>query len=148
MGADPGRALIASPSNGSSSPATAALAPTVDVLVDHVEKSFVANGGKVVTALDKVSTTILRGEFVALIGPSGCGKSTLLRLIAGLDEPTEGMVRVRSESPKTFCARGELGIVFSRPRAAALAFCAPQRRAAARGAWPAPSSQPRRISRA
>jgi NitT/TauT family transport system ATP-binding protein len=91
------------------------LAPTVDVLVDHVEKSFVANGGKVVTALDKVSTTILRGEFVALIGPSGCGKSTLLRLIAGLDEPTEGMVRVRSESPKTFCARGELGIVFQDP---------------------------------
>src|ERR1700722_6220126 len=115
MGADQGQTLIPSPSNISSGLTTPALAPMLDVLVDRVEKTFVTKGGKVVTALDKVSTSIERGEFVALIGPSGCGKSTLLRLIAGLDEPGGGIVRVRSELPKTFCAKGELGIVFQDP---------------------------------
>ncbi len=43
-----------------------------------------------VTALDRVSLTVARGEFFSLLGPSGCGKTTLLRLIAGLDFPDSG----------------------------------------------------------
>src|SRR5271163_333380 len=48
-------------------------------------------------ALDHLTLAVRAGEMVALIGPSGCGKSTLLRLIAGLDEPTSGELRVGSE---------------------------------------------------
>lgn len=43
-------------------------------------------------AVDNVSLSIKRGDFFSLLGPSGCGKTTLLRIIAGLEDPTEGMV--------------------------------------------------------
>ena len=47
-----------------------------------------------VTALDDVSVAIRPGEFFSVLGPSGCGKTTLLRLIAGLDLPDAGSVRI------------------------------------------------------
>lgn len=48
-----------------------------------------------VTALDRVSIDIARGDFVALMGPSGSGKSTLLHIIAGIDRPTSGQCVVQ-----------------------------------------------------
>ena len=45
-----------------------------------------------VTALDALTLDIRDGEFMVLVGPSGCGKSTLLRMIAGLEEVTEGRI--------------------------------------------------------
>ncbi|WP_374018766.1 ABC transporter ATP-binding protein [Paenibacillus thiaminolyticus] len=45
-------------------------------------------------AIDRLSVTIMPGEFVSLVGPSGCGKTTILSIIAGLLEPTHGSVRV------------------------------------------------------
>lgn len=50
----------------------------------------VFDGG--VVAVDRLSLDIAAGEFVAMLGPSGCGKSTLLRMIAGLDQPSEGTI--------------------------------------------------------
>ena len=47
-----------------------------------------------VAALGPLDLRVAEGEFVAVVGPSGCGKSTLLRLIAGLEAPDEGAVRV------------------------------------------------------
>src|SRR6188474_3150856 len=55
------------------------------VVLDHVTKKF----GDVV-AVDDLTLEIADREFLVLLGPSGCGKSTALRMIAGLEEPTEG----------------------------------------------------------
>ena len=44
--------------------------------------------------MDRVSLDILRGEFFSLLGPSGCGKTTLLRVLAGLEAPSSGAVRI------------------------------------------------------
>jgi multiple sugar transport system ATP-binding protein len=57
--------------------------------LEHVRKSF---GG--VIAVDDVSLEIADGEFLVLVGPSGCGKSTLLRMIAGLEEVTDGRISI------------------------------------------------------
>ena len=58
--------------------------------LEHLTKTFA--GG--VVAVDDVSLTIADGEFMVLVGPSGCGKSTLLRMIAGLEEITEGTISI------------------------------------------------------
>src|ERR671939_618515 len=47
-----------------------------------------------VAAVDRVSLSIERGEFFALLGPSGCGKTTLLRLVAGFETPDAGTIRL------------------------------------------------------
>ncbi|MCM1028011.1 MAG: ABC transporter ATP-binding protein [Alloprevotella sp.] len=52
------------------------------------------------TALDHVSLTIDKGEFVSIMGPSGCGKSTLLNVIGLLDRPTSGAVEVAGTDTK------------------------------------------------
>jgi putative ABC transport system ATP-binding protein len=56
-------------------------------------------GDTVVRALDGVSISVSGGEFLALLGPSGSGKSTLLNLIAGLDRPTSGTLRMDGHRP-------------------------------------------------
>ncbi|MCC7272900.1 MAG: ABC transporter ATP-binding protein [Alphaproteobacteria bacterium] len=54
-------------------------------------------GGKPVQAIDNLSFSVAKGEFVSVVGPSGCGKSTLLNLAAGLMAPTSGEVRYAGE---------------------------------------------------
>ena len=61
-----------------------------EIVLDNISKVFA--GG--VTAVDDVSLTIGSGEFLVLVGPSGCGKSTLLRMIAGLEQATEGAIAI------------------------------------------------------
>lgn len=63
----------------------------------EVSKLFQSPDGGSVLAVDRVSLSVAAGEMVSLIGQSGCGKSTVLRMIAGLDQPTSGEVRVGTE---------------------------------------------------
>ncbi len=83
------------------------------LLMRDVGKRFTAADGSPVTALSGLSLTVQAGEMLALIGPSGCGKSTLLRLIAGLDTPTTGELRVGSE--RITGASAERGLMFQDP---------------------------------
>jgi NitT/TauT family transport system ATP-binding protein len=59
--------------------------------ISELSKVF-GHGRDAVHALDRVSLDVGLGEFVCLIGASGCGKSTLLSLVAGLDQPTAGVI--------------------------------------------------------
>lgn len=60
-----------------------------DLVLEHVTKSFTT-----FTAVDDLSLTVPRGSFFALLGPSGCGKTTTLRMVAGLEQPTSGTIRI------------------------------------------------------
>src|SRR5436190_1946948 len=64
--------------------------PVAAITLEQVTKEFA--GG--VLAVDDVNLTIADGEFMVLVGPSGCGKSTLLRMIAGLEEVTDGTISI------------------------------------------------------
>ena len=61
-----------------------------EIVLDHVSKSY-ASGA---TAVKDLSITIADGEFIILVGPSGCGKSTTLNMIAGLEDITDGELRI------------------------------------------------------
>jgi len=68
-----------------------------------------------VHALSDISLTINKGEFVSLIGPSGCGKTTLMRVIADLEQPTEGSISVNGMSPHEARLKRAYGYVFQAP---------------------------------
>jgi NitT/TauT family transport system ATP-binding protein len=68
-----------------------------------------------VTALAGVDLAIEPGAFVALIGPSGCGKTTFLRLVADLEQPTSGTLRVEGLAPREARLARRYGYVFQAP---------------------------------
>ena len=83
------------------------------IVVSEVAKEFETGATEPFVALDTIDLTIDQGEFVLLLGPSGCGKSTLLRLIAGLDTPTRGDIRVSGD--RISAGFDRIGVVFQQP---------------------------------
>jgi len=64
--------------------------------VEHLSKIY-GKGENEVAALDDVSFSVEKGEFIAIIGPSGSGKSTLLHILGGVDRPTSGKVYMNGQ---------------------------------------------------
>ncbi|MFF5969781.1 ABC transporter ATP-binding protein [Streptomyces collinus] len=86
----------------------------VVVQLDDVHKSY----GDA-SALNGMSLEIRAGEAVAVMGPSGCGKSTLLNMVAGLDRPTSGLVRVAGQDLSQL---NETGLALFRRRHVGMIF--------------------------
>jgi NitT/TauT family transport system ATP-binding protein len=76
--------------------------------------TFGTNDGPVY-ALADIDLTVADGDFVSLIGPSGCGKTTLLRVIADLERPSAGAIRVNGVSPEQARLGRQYGYVFQAP---------------------------------
>jgi NitT/TauT family transport system ATP-binding protein len=92
-----------------SAPSESGAAASAGVAVSLRSVTKVYDSG--VAALGPIDLEVCKGEFVSLLGPSGCGKSTALRLIAGLNAPTSGTVRVSNRG-----APGHtIGFVFQEP---------------------------------
>lgn len=91
-------------------------APIVEI--EHLAKSY-RRGRQVVPVLTDITLSIAAGDFTALMGPSGSGKSTLLNLIAGIDKPDSGTLRVAglditalSESELASWRASHIGFIF------------------------------------
>src|SRR5581483_287391 len=91
---------------------------TVIVEARHLSKSY-RRGEQLVPVLTDINLDIAEGEFLALMGPSGSGKSTLLNLIAGIDRPSAGSLRVQgldiaalSESALAAWRAAAVGFIF------------------------------------
>ncbi len=66
------------------------------IKVENLRKVYKV-GGEIVVALDNISVKIEKGEFCCIVGTSGSGKSTLLNMLAGLEKPTKGKVRINGQ---------------------------------------------------
>ena len=80
--------------------------------VSGIGKTFALPKKQSVRALENINFDLARGELVAVVGPSGCGKSTLLRIMAGLETPDEGDVRIGDDTPAALTAQHRLGVAF------------------------------------
>ncbi|MFK3939202.1 ABC transporter ATP-binding protein [Alkalihalobacillus sp. NPDC078783] len=88
------------------------------VKVENLSKVY-GKGETAVKALDNVSFTVNKGEFVAIIGPSGSGKSTLLHLLGGVDRPSSGNVLIDqtniydlNETQLAIFRRRQIGLIY------------------------------------
>jgi len=80
--------------------------------IHDLAKNFAARRGVTIEAIRRISLTVAAGEFLAIVGPSGCGKSTLLHLVAGLEQPSSGTVRIGGAEPAELVRQHRLGMAF------------------------------------
>lgn len=87
---------------------------TYEIVLEDVNKVYETDVGST-TAVQDISFTIQKGEFISLLGPSGCGKTTLMRMIADLIQPTSGEITIGGKRPKDIRLEQKYGIVFQSP---------------------------------
>jgi putative ABC transport system ATP-binding protein len=92
--------------------------PSPLVVIEGVSKSY-RRGDQEIPVLRNITLEVFQGEFVALMGPSGSGKTTLLNLVAGIDTPDEGILRIGGvdiatlgESELSVWRAGNVGFIF------------------------------------
>lgn len=82
------------------------------IVIENVSKVF-RGRPKSVRAVEDLSLAVADGEFLVLVGPSGCGKSTTLRLIAGLETPSSGVIRIGDRDVATVAPKDrDVAMVF------------------------------------
>lgn len=85
--------------------------PDPAIQISQLSKIYAGN-----TVLNDLNLNIQAGEFVAIVGRSGCGKSTLLRLIAQLEQPTQGGIKLQSSTRHSAHTPATLRVMFQDPR--------------------------------
>jgi NitT/TauT family transport system ATP-binding protein len=115
MPTEPTAKVVDLPVRGRGSGGDSKSAP-LDVIIDirNLSLTFQTTDAPVV-ALSNINLAIHAGEFVSLIGPSGCGKTTLMRIVADLEQPTEGTVTVNNVSPREARLKRAYGYIFQAP---------------------------------
>lgn len=78
--------------------------------IESLNKKFISENGEEIFALKNIDLEIKDTEFICLLGPSGSGKSTLLRIMAGLDKPTSGEIKILNSNINE--VRDKIGMVF------------------------------------
>lgn len=78
--------------------------------VNDVSKTFLTKTGERLRAVESVSLSVSKNDFVCIVGPSGCGKSTILRIAAGLEPATSGSILFREQEVRK--PDPEIGMVF------------------------------------
>ena len=86
------------------------------ISVHHLSRWFQIPEAGTLEVLRDVEFEVVEGSLTAIVGPSGCGKSTLLNLLAGLDEPSSGEIRVNGQPLSAGRAGPPVGFVFQQPR--------------------------------
>jgi NitT/TauT family transport system ATP-binding protein len=88
--------------------------PVPEITCRALARTF-GSGAAAVAAVAPLDLTFAPGTTTALVGPSGCGKSTLLRMIAGLDQPSDGTIRIGGQTPAEVTRAGALAVAFQDP---------------------------------
>jgi multiple sugar transport system ATP-binding protein len=86
------------------------------VVIENLTKVFAVPGGQGIRAVDNLSLCVEDREFLVLVGPSGCGKTTTLRLIAGLEDATQGTISIAGKTVDTLVPKArDVAMVFQHP---------------------------------